>query len=123
MTMLGEAPGVHFEASDFAPRPAEARGLARDEVRLLVGTRDGIAHGRFRDLPLHLRAGDVLVVNNSATVPGRSTLRCTVRQWCCTSRLVSTTATGWWSCAQRRTRLARFSMPGPETWSRSATCA
>ncbi|WP_107705226.1 S-adenosylmethionine:tRNA ribosyltransferase-isomerase [Nocardioides allogilvus] len=70
MTTLSEAPGVHFEASAFAPRPAEWRGLARDEVRLLVGTPDGISHARFRDLPEHLRAGDVLVVNNSATVPG-----------------------------------------------------
>lgn len=71
MTTLSEAPGVHFEASAFAPRPAEWRGLARDEVRLLVGTPEGISHARFRDLPEHLRAGDVLVVNNSATVPGQ----------------------------------------------------
>lgn len=70
MTTLSEAPGVHFEASEFAPRPAEARGLARDEVRLLVGTGHGITHAHFRDLPQHLRAGDVLVVNNSATVAG-----------------------------------------------------
>lgn len=70
MTTLSEAPGVHFEASAFAPRPAEARGLGRDEVRLLVGTCDGITHARFRDLTQHLRAGDVLVVNNSATVNG-----------------------------------------------------
>lgn len=70
MTTLGEAPGVRFEASDFAPRPAEARGLARDEVRLLVATPGGLTHARFRDLGEHLRAGDVLVVNNSATVAG-----------------------------------------------------
>lgn len=68
MTTLGEAPGVHFEASAFAPRPAEARGIGRDEVRLLVGTPRGITHARFRDLGQHLRPGDVLVVNNSATV-------------------------------------------------------
>jgi len=70
MTTLSEAPGVHFQASGFAPRPAEWRGLARDEVRLLVGTPDGISHARFRDLPTFLRAGDVLVVNNSAIVAG-----------------------------------------------------
>ena len=70
MTTLSEAPGVHFEASAFAPQPAEWRGLARDEVRLLVGTGEGITHARFQDLPQHLRAGDVLVVNNSATVAG-----------------------------------------------------
>ncbi|NPC42039.1 S-adenosylmethionine:tRNA ribosyltransferase-isomerase [Nocardioides sp. zg-1230] len=68
MTLLHETPHTHFEASSFAPRPAEARGLARDEVRLLVATPDGLSHGRFRDLPEHLRAGDVLVVNTSATV-------------------------------------------------------
>jgi S-adenosylmethionine:tRNA ribosyltransferase-isomerase len=68
MTLLHETPHTHFEASAFAPRPAEARGLARDEVRLLVATPDGLSHGRFRDLPAHLRAGDVLVVNTSATV-------------------------------------------------------
>lgn len=70
MTLLSETPAVHFAAADFAPRPAEARGLARDEVRLLVGTPDGVEHVRFRDLPDHLRAGDVLVVNDSATVAG-----------------------------------------------------
>lgn len=70
MTTLTEAPGVRFEASEFAPRPAEWRGLARDQVRLLVGTPRGITHARFEDLPGHLRAGDVLVVNNSSTVAG-----------------------------------------------------
>jgi S-adenosylmethionine:tRNA ribosyltransferase-isomerase len=68
MTLLHETPRTHFEASSFAPQPAEARGLARDEVRLLVATPDGISHGQFRALPDHLRAGDVLVVNTSATV-------------------------------------------------------
>lgn len=70
MTTLSESPGIHFDASEFAPQPAEERGLARDEVRLLVGTAQGITHARFRDLPQYLRAGDVLVVNNSATVNG-----------------------------------------------------
>ena len=68
MTLLHETPRTRFEASSFAPQPAEARGLDRDEVRLLVAAPDGISHGRFRDLPDHLRAGDVLVVNTSATV-------------------------------------------------------
>jgi S-adenosylmethionine:tRNA ribosyltransferase-isomerase len=54
-----------------AHEPAEARGLARDEVRLLVATRhDGkLAHARFRDLPRFLSPGDLLVVNVSAPVP------------------------------------------------------
>ena len=52
-----------------AHEPPEARGLTRDGVRLLVGTGSGVTHRRFADLPLLLRAGDVLVVNTSATIP------------------------------------------------------
>ena len=52
-----------------AHEPPEARGLARDEVRMLVATRDGLAHAQARDLPEQLRAGDVVVVNTSATLP------------------------------------------------------
>ena len=70
MTLLTETPHTRFSASAFAPQPAEWRGLERDEVGLLVGTPDGLSHARFRDLPAHLRAGDVLVVNTSATLPG-----------------------------------------------------
>ena len=54
MTLLTETPHTHFAASAFAPQPAEERGLARDEVRLLVATPDGLSHERFRDLPDHL---------------------------------------------------------------------
>jgi S-adenosylmethionine:tRNA ribosyltransferase-isomerase len=54
-----------------AREPPEARGLARDEVRLLVATRSDrrIAHTRFRALARLLAPGDVLVVNISATLP------------------------------------------------------
>jgi S-adenosylmethionine:tRNA ribosyltransferase-isomerase len=52
-----------------AARPPEARGLARDEVRLLVSTPEGHRHARFRDLPRFLAPGTVLVVNRSATLP------------------------------------------------------
>lgn len=59
-----------FELPDSlsATDPPEARGLARDAVRLLVADRHGISHTRFRDLATHLGPSDVLVVNNSATV-------------------------------------------------------
>jgi S-adenosylmethionine:tRNA ribosyltransferase-isomerase len=52
-----------------AHEPPEARGLARDDVRLLV-SRPGAepAHTRFRDLPGILEPGDLLVVNTSATL-------------------------------------------------------
>jgi S-adenosylmethionine:tRNA ribosyltransferase-isomerase len=52
-----------------AHEPPEARGIARDGVRLLQGRGDEVTHHRFTDLPQLLRAGDVLVVNTSATMP------------------------------------------------------
>lgn len=54
-----------------AHEPPEARGIARDMVRLLVSHRDSnrVEHVRFTDLPDFLRAGDVVVVNVSATLP------------------------------------------------------
>ncbi|TIC81274.1 S-adenosylmethionine:tRNA ribosyltransferase-isomerase [Nocardioides sp. GY 10113] len=71
MSILDEQPGTTFPApaGSFAPAPPERRGVARDGVRLLVATGDGIRHDRFRGLPDHLRAGDVVVVNDSATQP------------------------------------------------------
>ncbi|HKH93996.1 MAG TPA: S-adenosylmethionine:tRNA ribosyltransferase-isomerase [Gemmatimonadaceae bacterium] len=53
-----------------AREPVEARGLARDEVRLMVShlDRDAVDHVRFGDLAGFLRAGDLLVVNASATI-------------------------------------------------------
>jgi S-adenosylmethionine:tRNA ribosyltransferase-isomerase len=54
-----------------AHEPPEARGLARDEVRLMAATRTGgrIEHRIFRELPDLLAPGDLLVVNTSATIP------------------------------------------------------
>ena len=53
-----------------AAEPPEARGLRRDEVRLLVSDvdHDSIEHARFRELPKWLSAGDLLVVNTSGTL-------------------------------------------------------
>src|SRR5689334_17121555 len=53
-----------------ANEPPEARGLARDSVRLLVADQAAgtIAHARFDDLPSLLSAGDLVVVNTSATL-------------------------------------------------------
>jgi S-adenosylmethionine:tRNA ribosyltransferase-isomerase len=48
----------------------EERGLARDDVRMLVARDDGrLIHSRARDLPDFLRAGDLVVINTSATLP------------------------------------------------------
>lgn len=46
----------------------ESRGLARDQVRLLVSRPGSLTHQVFRDLPSHLDPGDLLVVNTSATL-------------------------------------------------------
>jgi S-adenosylmethionine:tRNA ribosyltransferase-isomerase len=53
----------------FAARPPELRGEGRDDVRLLVSDGPNHAHARFIDLPKFLREGDLLVVNESATLP------------------------------------------------------
>lgn len=53
-----------------ATAPPERRGVARDEVKMLVTDRASAAnrHVRFLDLPSVLRPGDLLVVNDSATI-------------------------------------------------------
>ena len=54
-----------------ATSPPERRGLARDGVRLLVSDRAARTHrdAAFRELASFLRAGDLLVANDSATLP------------------------------------------------------
>lgn len=52
-----------------AHEPPEARGRARDGVRLLVGTAAAISHHEFHELPELLKPGDLLVVNTSSTLP------------------------------------------------------
>jgi S-adenosylmethionine:tRNA ribosyltransferase-isomerase len=63
---------LHFELPPEleAGEPPEARGLRRDEVRLMVSYLDDnrIVHSRFGDLPEFLEAGDTLVVNTSGTM-------------------------------------------------------
>ena len=60
-----------FELPDdlAAGEPPEERGLARDEVRMLVASPAGHAHVRFSDLADFLAPGDLVVVNTSATLP------------------------------------------------------
>jgi S-adenosylmethionine:tRNA ribosyltransferase-isomerase len=69
----GEAlPTLAFELPPAleASAPPEARGLARDAVRLMVSSfgDNRVTHTRFRELPRFLRAGDLLVVNTSGTL-------------------------------------------------------
>jgi S-adenosylmethionine:tRNA ribosyltransferase-isomerase len=53
--------------------PPEARGVARDGVRLMVSRRSSgeISHHAFRDLPGLLLPGDLLVINNTMTLPAQ----------------------------------------------------
>jgi len=64
--------GLVFELPEVlrAGAPPESRGLARDEVRLMVseGSQPPLSTS-FRDLPRYLRSGDLLVINTSATMP------------------------------------------------------
>lgn len=52
-----------------ATAPAEARGVARDQARLMVSTGARHEHTQFFDLARFLNPGDLLVVNDSATLP------------------------------------------------------
>ena len=70
MSTLTERSGIRFDnpSDQTAPAPAEVRGSARDDVRMLVTRPDGLTDRRFRDLADELEPGDLVVVNNSATV-------------------------------------------------------
>jgi S-adenosylmethionine:tRNA ribosyltransferase-isomerase len=59
----------HLPPELEASEPPEARGLARDAVRLMVSHRAGdrVTHARFRDLPAFLDPGDVVAINTSGT--------------------------------------------------------
>jgi S-adenosylmethionine:tRNA ribosyltransferase-isomerase len=59
----------HRPPGSDAIEPPEAHGVARDAVKLLVARPGGVSHARFADLGDFLRPGDLLVVNNSATLP------------------------------------------------------
>src|SRR5690349_4630044 len=53
-----------------AHEPPEARGLARDDVRLMVTYRadNRVVHTQFRAIGDFLEPGDVLVINTSGTL-------------------------------------------------------
>jgi S-adenosylmethionine:tRNA ribosyltransferase-isomerase len=64
------APAFELPPRLEAHEPPEARGLRRDEVRLLVAHRSSglIVHSRFDELPSFLAPGDLVVINTSATL-------------------------------------------------------
>jgi S-adenosylmethionine:tRNA ribosyltransferase-isomerase len=65
----------HLPPDLEAREPPEARGLSRDRVRLMVShyRDDSIFHARFTDLPTFVEPGDLLVANDSATIPAALT--------------------------------------------------
>ena len=70
MAATGVIEGFDLPAELEAAEPPEARGLRRDEVRLLVSDLEGdsIDHARFNELLRWLSPGDLLVVNTSGTL-------------------------------------------------------
>jgi len=60
-----------------ADRPAEARGTGRSDVRMLVTDKatGTVSHHHFDSLPALVRPGDLLVVNNSGTLPASVSTR------------------------------------------------
>src|SRR5204862_4417636 len=67
-----ELPLLNFtlSANLEAGEPPEARGLSRDEVRLMVSyiETDQVVHTHFRQIADFLKSGDVLVINTSGTL-------------------------------------------------------
>jgi S-adenosylmethionine:tRNA ribosyltransferase-isomerase len=57
-------------ASQEASEPPEARGLARDAVRMLVARKStgSLVSSAFRELPTFLDPGDLVVINTSGTI-------------------------------------------------------
>lgn len=62
------SPGPVRPSLPEARSTPEARGLQRDEVRLLVSVGQEHHHSSFKELAGFLRSGDLLVVNRSATL-------------------------------------------------------
>ncbi|WP_353507925.1 S-adenosylmethionine:tRNA ribosyltransferase-isomerase [Intrasporangium sp.] len=82
---IGQRPATRFGPTEelTADAPPEAKGVSRDAVRLLVASEQHgavtVEHTMFRALGRHLRPGDVLVVNNSATIAAEADGRLATR--------------------------------------------
>ena len=69
-TLPVPTPAFSLDPAHGAHEPPEARGVPRDQVRLLVSRGDDEpVDARFDDLGAFLDPGDLLVVNTTATVP------------------------------------------------------
>jgi len=71
MTATAARPAFRVPAELEARQPPEYRGIPRDHVQLLHSERasGNVGHAMFVDIAAFLRRGDVLVVNDSATIP------------------------------------------------------
>ncbi len=71
MTTTSTALAFELPHALEATAPPEARGSARDAVRLMVAdaAADHITHAAFTELPEFLTAGDLVVLNVSQTLP------------------------------------------------------
>lgn len=70
--------GVAIATGKGADRPPEERGVERDRVHLLLSSPTSDVAHRFSDLPDLLRPGDLLVVNESSTLPASLPARSTI---------------------------------------------
>src|SRR5262245_51930713 len=94
-----------------AHEPPEVTGEGRDDVALLVATRHDLelTHARFCELPRFLAAGDLLVVNTSATLSAALDARLggqPMQLWLSTPR-----ADGTWLVELRTTGRRAFPRP------------
>ncbi|MBW8348516.1 S-adenosylmethionine:tRNA ribosyltransferase-isomerase [Bacillus sp. IITD106] len=69
--MKVDAKDFHIPSNLNASIPPEKRGTSRDGVRLMVldCVSGKTVHGQFKDLASYLKPGDLLVMNNSRTIP------------------------------------------------------
>ncbi|MBS4200809.1 S-adenosylmethionine:tRNA ribosyltransferase-isomerase [Bacillus sp. FJAT-49732] len=69
--MNADAKEFQIPSNLNASTPPEKRGASRDRVRLMVmdRTTGKTIHGQFTDLASYLKPGDLLVMNNSRTIP------------------------------------------------------
>ena len=99
-----------------AHEPPEIRGSGRDDVALLVARRQtgAIDHARFDELPLFLEAGDLLVVNTSATLSAALDARLEERQ--VELRLSTPAGDGKWVVELRHADGSPFRRPPIGGW-------
>lgn len=90
-----------------ATKPALERGISKDDIRLMVSSPDGHRHTNFRNMAEYLNAGDVLVVNSSATLPASLPATGAIGQFCL--NLSTNYGRGLWLTEPRWSN----SQPGP----------